>query len=459
MSDDLDLSIEDVLGESFNTDDEVFEEEEKSDEKPELRGEATEAVVLDDASFSDEKPAEVQKTENTVIGDVELVDVSMVPEDPYVKPEEEEKAPETEKPVQEKAPEQAAPKITKVDDSETAEALAGRLEMWNKSCRDLFMDLRMFTFNATEDEMFLICNDPRYFDRPLYFKSDPENPKDQKILWAQKQFCKLVGVPHAFFMNNRPSLRNEIVRTWQAGLDADESKAKCIARIRESEEYCVIRSFLPEEHNRLQNSELMRLVEECSRLVNQPFELEFSNGDNRDDLVLHARFLFSNEFDVCGSPCRIGFNITASELGKGQLVLDTLLHHVPSKTAYIAAYGAESFFSSKYEGIQASEIKEILPKMIDRLLDESEDMKLRIETELRDVDPHEECLRVSSWGGVPSKFKRSLFHEASAQEDDMDTTWNFARHISLIAKDFDAENRLKVERLSGRYLNLAFGKE
>ena len=41
----------------------------------------------------------------------------------------------------------------------------------------------------------------------------------------------------------------------------------------------------------------------------------------------------------------------------------------------------------------------------------------------------------------------------------MMATWDFARHMSLIAKDFDAKNRLAVERAAGQYLNLAFSKE
>lgn len=101
----------------------------------------------------------------------------------------------------------------------------------------------------------------------------------------------------------------------------------------------------------------------------------------------------------------------------------------------------------------------MLPGMIERLKEEGPEMKDRIESEFRQVEPHEECIKINTWGGIPRTFKRSLFHEASAQEDDMRTSWDFARHISLIAKDFDSQKRLIIERAAGHYLNLAFGKD
>ena len=86
-------------------------------------------------------------------------------------------------------------------------------------------------------------------------------------------------------------------------------------------------------------------------------------------------------------------------------------------------------------------------------------MKERIESLKGEIDPEEECVKVSSWHGLPSKFKRSLFHEASKCGDDMKTRWEFARHMSLIAKDFDSLKRLQIEKASGQYLNLMFEKQ
>lgn len=491
MSEDIDLTIEDILGDSFDENSENSSEGQKSSVEKEKRveeGQSTEKTLPDQSPDEEiiENESEEANVEEKLIGDEvgdEIEEIEI--EDPIiesaVKTKDNVVAKGVEKQVSTEQPNPRAvskpqeeseditplrPKFdiddnieTKDSTEETAEALAGRLQMWNKSCRDLFMDLRMFDFNADDEEMYLISQDKEYFDRPLYFKVNPENPKDPKIQIAQKQFCKFVGVPHGFFMNNRPALRNEIVKTWQAGLDADDKKARCIARIRESQDYCVIRALVPEANNLLQNHELMTLIEECSRQSPASFFLEFSTGDHRDDLILHARFLSNQSFLVADAECRLGFSVTASELGASPLVIDTLLHQADSKTAYIASYGSEPFFSSKYEGIQAHEIKDMLPGMIERLLSEGSEMKDRIESELREVEPHEECIKINTWGGIPRKFKRSLFHEASAQEEDMRTSWDFARHMCLIAKDFDAQKRLVIERAAGHYLNLAFGKD
>jgi hypothetical protein len=495
MSDDIDLNIEDILGGSFDEEEnsskdvsettdkkEISEKEIKPKKKPEekISEQARDigAILSDNPTEEEIDGEEVQEISDELddtssdeieIGDPILNTAKKTKEKPVIK----EKKPEEKSVVTVSKPEEEIDDITplkpkfesdendktKNDGEETAEVLAKRLQMWNKSCRDLFVDLRMFDFNADDEEMCLISQDKEYFDRPLYFKVNPENPRDPKIQLAQKQFCKFVGVPHGFFMNNRPALRNEIVKTWQAGLDTDDKKARCIARVRESQEYCVIRALLPEANNLLQNHELMSLIDECSRESVATFFLEFSTGDTRDDLILHARFLSNQSFKVADTECRLGFSITASELGASPLVVDTLLHHTESKTAFIASYGSEPFFSSKYEGIQAHEIKDMLPNMIERLLNEGSDMKDRIESEFRQVEPHEECIMINTWGGIPRKFKRALFHEASAQEDDMRTSWDFARHMCLIAKDFDSQKRLRIERAAGYYLNLAFGKD
>jgi hypothetical protein len=132
---------------------------------------------------------------------------------------------------------------------------------------------------------------------------------------------------------------------------------------------------------------------------------------------------------------------------------------VDSKTSFIASYGSESFFKSKYEGIQPQQIKDVFPKLIECINQEMPEMITRITAINGKVDPNEECAIISSWKGLPTKFKRSLYHEASKCGEDMSTKLDFARHMSLIAKDFDFLKRLIIERAAGEYLNLMFSKQ
>jgi hypothetical protein len=415
-TEDVDVTIDDVLGDSFGT----------VEEEP---------AIPEEKDYLDQPPTThltAKKNKTDEMAEPELI------ED---KKEEVKKDPKTM--------------------AEDAISLAGRLEMWNKSCVDKFFDLRSVTFTATDEEMFIESNDKKYYSKPLYFKADPQKPKDPKIVHAQKQFCKMIGIPHGFFVNNRPQLKMDIVKTWQAGLGADETKGRCIVRFRESQDYNVIRAFVPETFALIQNHELIQTVNSTFIKVDDPNPnvLEFAYGDDRDELTIHARYLSGQKFQILGDDVCVGFSVIASELGDSPLIVEALLHHIPSRTAFISSYGAESFLRAKYEGIQPQDIKEIFPKLIERITQESPEIKNRIESLKTEIDPNEECVEVVSWRGLPSKFKRSLFHEVSKCSDDMKTRWDFARHMSLIAKDFESLKRLAIERAAGQYLNLMFDKQ
>jgi len=60
---------------------------------------------------------------------------------------------------------------------------------------------------------------------------------------------------------------------------------------------------------------------------------------------------------------------------------------------------------------------------------------------------------------MPGKFKKTIFQEAYKTEDDMKNTLDFARHMSLMAKDYDIHKRVEIERATGVYLNLVFSKQ
>lgn len=336
-----------------------------------------------------------------------------------------------------------------------AQELYGRLEMWNKSCKDIIMDLKTINFTANDEDMFLSFQDRNYFDKDIYFKTDPNNPKDPKIQIAQKQFCSYLKIPHKFFMQNRPSLKMNIVKTWQTGLQADEKKGLCIVRIRDSKECSILRALVPETYSLIQNHEIIGTVIET---VKEPYKLEYFEGDGRDDLVLHARFLVGSSFKIGVSDVCLGFAITASELGAGPLMVDSFLFDMLHKTSYIISYGTEPFFKTKYEGLQPKDFKELLPKMIDRIELEVGEIKERIEEQNKEIVPLDECLVIRGWKGLSTKFKKALYQEVAEKGGDIKSIWDFALRMGLIAKDFEINSRLAIERAAGKYLNLSFNK-
>lgn len=342
---------------------------------------------------------------------------------------------------------------TEISGRSELKVLKERLSGWNKDCRDLFVDLRHVVFKASDDDMYLEY--PPY-DKAIYFKYDPDNPRDPKVLHAQKQFCKFIGVPHGFFMNNRPSLRENIVSTWQAGLNADAESAQCIIRLRESKNYSTIRAFLKADCSPLCNHELISILLE---MVAEPMSLEFSNGDDKDDLILHARLLLDQKFELLNNPVCLGFSLITSELGSCPLSVQVLLHDITSKTSFIISYGGKPFFETKYTGIQASEIREMFPKMIQRISEESPeilDYVINRVNSQESIEPAEECGKVINQSSLPAKFKKAIYHEAVQAEDKIKSPYDFAKHMCLVAKDFDCMKRIKIERAAGTYLNLVF---
>jgi hypothetical protein len=341
---------------------------------------------------------------------------------------------------------------TKIED---ISQVVARLQQWNKSCRDIFLDFRSIKFGADDEDMYIDFEDKSVYSKRIYFKSNPDDPKDLRIQHPQKQFCKILGVPHKYFMDSRPTMKMNMVKLHQATFSADNGeKAQYMARIRESSEHAVLRAILPMSHSLIQNHELMDIVKESSK----PEFLDFVNGDERDDLVMHARCIFSEEHTIFGSPVRIGFSLVGSELGASPLTVDVLLYEKLSKTSYIASYGGGSFFKSDYSSIQPSDIKDMFPLMIQRIKDEIPEIISNIQYVQKGINPEDEAISVSNWKGLSPKFKKALFHEACECGDDMRTSWDFARHMSLIAKDFDWKKRIEIERAAGKYLNLFFAK-
>ena len=335
------------------------------------------------------------------------------------------------------------------------EELISNMRFINKRSKNMLVDIRAVDFHASENDMYLTFKDPGFYDKPFYFKNDPDDANNPKIIHAQKQFCKIIGVPHSFFKNNRPPMKERMVSTWQISLNAEEKpkKTQFIARVREKEDHAVIRALLPIDYTTLDNHEILELV---SSSVSYTHKLYYKVGAATDDLIFHARFLFDNPFKIKGEDVCLGFSITSSELGASSLDVDIFVHHVLSDSDMTVTYGGDPFFSVKYTGIRSEELKEIFPSMIERINNEEEEIKQRIEEKLYEIYPLTECMTAKNLPGLPAKFKKSLFLEASEAGDDMTCPWDFARHMSMIAKEFDIVQRIKIERAIGAYLNLVF---
>jgi len=100
----------------------------------------------------------------------------------------------------------------------------------------------------------------------------------------------------------------------------------------------------------------------------------------------------------------------------------------------------------------------MLPDTIARVYDEAVSYKSRVEAVPDFPGVEESCSIVANMKKVPNPFKRAIYLEASSCHDDMDSMIDFARHMSLIAKDYDTVKRMQVEKAAGSFLGLSFDK-
>jgi hypothetical protein len=196
-----------------------------------------------------------------------------------------------------------------------------------------------------------------------------------------------------------------------------------------------------------------------------PVTMEFVYGDDKDEPILHARFLFEKEYTLFGTSVCLGFSMLASELDASPLVIDILLHDKVHATSYIASYGGDSFFKSKYEGIQAKQLRDVFPKILNRIDSETPAMLYCVERRVQAswddgvFCAEAECMNLMRTKGFSGAIKKAVYHQITECQADIRTPWDIARHVGLVAKDFDSIKRIDIERGIGKYLQLVFAKE
>lgn len=333
--------------------------------------------------------------------------------------------------------------------------LITRLKDLEGGCVDNFIDMKQLKFDIKESEMKLYNDFKNY-----YFKSDPKNPRDKKIIHAAQQFCKLAGIPFSFFAKNPEYMRMNMVSCWLPSLKTEKSSV--LGKFRTTKEGpndFIIRAFLPVDFTNVTNSQVMEAV---ATEILDDYRIDFVIGDERDDLVLHARFVSKEEFEVCGEKCSIGFSVVCSELGAAPLTVDTLLYRGLSKASFLATYSNESFFSFEYEKIQRTDLQNMFPQLITHLREKLGEIKRKIQEAIEINQKKEntyELLRsLRLVKGLNEKFHTMLFQEVEKDEA-VKTRWDFVNKMSIVAKDFDVSMRLKIERAAGSLLGLDFTKD
>jgi len=339
--------------------------------------------------------------------------------------------------------------------SENLQDVIRRLEAIDENCVDVVIDLRRVKFHSDDEEMYL--HDEATNERYM-FKASPDKPMDPVRTQAQRQFCKIVGVPFPFFASNRPNVRNQMVGQWLASYAPKEGDETLVMlRIREGAPTKAIRAVLPINYAVLPLHEIVSSLAVFPEEVTIDVDEDACTGMERDCLTTHVRIIYNKELD---GEYTVGVAITASEVGASDLIIDSFLYHAESKTYAVAQYGGQPFAKIQYARVQPTEVQEMLNSIPSRVHEDA----VRYLDSLTDSEGsfpglERSCMLLSKIKGAPSKLKRSILLEAQDAGDDMGTSKDFVRHAGRVAKDFDAPNRLKVERVIGSFAGLKYEKQ
>lgn len=336
--------------------------------------------------------------------------------------------------------------VTDVDE------LMAKLVNGSRGCEDRFIDLKTLKYHAAPGEMKLYNDNETY-----HFKSDPKNPRDPKITHAARQFCKIIGVPFSFLLKNPAALKKDLVECWKGTLKTESSSR--LGKVRVAKGMTFMRAFLPVEYTNISNVDVMESVVDA---IGDDFKIQFVFGDEPDDLILHVRFICKDSFQACGEQCSYGFSVIASELGAGPLSVDTMLFRHESGSALLASYGgSESFFTSEYEKVQANELKNLFPQMIDHLKGQLHQIREKVQSakELakKKADVLELLKDLRLRRGLSDRFHRLMAQEVDSDES-IDNRWEFSNRVAMLARDFEVKTRLKIERVAGDLVGLGFEK-
>jgi hypothetical protein len=332
--------------------------------------------------------------------------------------------------------------------------LVSRLKEQKKGCEEKALDMKGFKFNVSEQGEISLVDE---ISTPYWFKQDPDKPKNPKVVHAMKQFCKLLGIPYSFFIKNPEAMKKNLTGCWIPTLKAE--KSIILAKLRKLPSGYTIRAILPAEFTNISNSDIMETLYD---VVKDDFDVEFAIGTDPDDLILHVRFISKEKFTAVGEDCKVGFSVVASELGASPILVETLLYREASKTSFIASYSGESYFKSDYEGIQSKDIKELFPRLAESLKCQLNDIKVLIQSSKEITESRDTLIELLKSlklkKGLNDKFHTKLYQEVESMIGTQVDRWMFANKVSMMAKDFDADKRVKIERVAGELIGLSFEK-
>ena len=335
------------------------------------------------------------------------------------------------------------------------EFLASTLKGYHSDCLESAVDFSKVSFNCTDTSMWLELKDGT-FSRPLlYFRINPLDNKDDLAIHAHKQLCKILSVPHAFFAQNRPKMRETVVRNWVAGLIPEDSTSMHNMKIRSCRETNVIRAILPTNYIDYPNYRAVdSLIKEGKDLG---MTMTSIVGDEMDAPSTELVVKIGDILDWCGKEYRMGICMVFSDISIKHIVVDAMLIAEDGSDTISVTFEHGHLLDLPYPSMTPADIDKVLsgipqqlidlkPALVEKMLQSSGLEYPGVEDSLDII-----CAQVKS-PAVKRRLRREFLREGAA--DDYQNPVTFARGVATVAKSYEGGTRTMLERLAGSFLGM-----
>ena len=333
------------------------------------------------------------------------------------------------------------------------ESLLATTRAHSEGCTDSVVDFSSVTFHTTDTTMWLGLRDGTFARPDLHFRVNPTNPSDKVAVHAHKQFCKLVKIPHSFFVQNRPGMRGTLVRTWLSGLTPGEPSSRRLVKVRECREMNMVRAILPESHCGYPNHKALAALIRYGK--SRGMQLAFLDGEDVDSPKMQVTVKFGDVIPWNSMEYRLGVELSFSDVSTDNITAEALLLPEKGEDSYMFTFEHGSMLSLPYTSMSPSDMDRVIsglvpalealrPSIIGILTAASGMEYLGIEASLEMV-----CDKVPN-KSVRHKIRREFLRDSA--EEDYASACQFAAGLAKLARSCDGKDRCNLERVAGAFL-------
>lgn len=322
-------------------------------------------------------------------------------------------------------------------------------------CVESVVDFSQVEYRCSDTSMELVIKDGSFSRPVMNFRINPADNKDPLAVHAHKQLCKILKVPYAFFAQNRPKMRETVVKNWIAGLIPEESSSIHTLRVRSCRDVDIIRAIMPAKAVDYPNYRVVGSLIKYGE--SQKMTLSSIIGDEVDSPSTELAVRLGDVIEWAGAAYRLALIATFSDISTANIKVDAALMSEDGRHTFLLGFDHRSLLDLSYQAMTPTDMDKVLsglpgqlldlkPILEDKLLQAQSREYFGVETSLEIV-----CSQIST-ASVIKKMRREFIRD-DADEEYPDAV-AFARGVASLAKSYDGTTRTLLERLAGSFLML-----